>query len=129
MKGAGKKKGKKAAGKAAEPVREPPVKEKGVGKPKAGEIPERILYPCYFDIGLERGQGRRVPRAMAVAGPTLDDLERAVKRVGIRHRKEAKSHPAHWSRREGRIVAEWKGTKVSLLKKVAAQLEVRGVKA
>jgi signal recognition particle subunit SRP19 len=127
MKGAGK---KKAAGKAKPAVKEEaPVKEKAVGKPKAGEIPERILYPCYFDAGLERGEGRRVPRAIAVTGPTMDDLERAVKRCGIRHRREAKSHPAHWFRREGRIVAEWKGSKESLLKKVAARLEVKGVKA
>ncbi|MDD1660641.1 MAG: signal recognition particle subunit SRP19/SEC65 family protein [Methanomicrobiales archaeon] len=98
---------------------------KAAGKEGTAKKPERILYPCYFDAGLARGQGRRVPRGLAVKGPTMDDLERAVKRCGIKHRKEPKSHPAHWFRREGRIVAEWKGTKESLLRKVAGKLEVK----
>ena len=119
--GKGKRAGKaKAAVEAGERVM-----ETGAGKKKGEGIPERILYPCYFDAGLARTQGRRVPRGMAVTGPTMEDLERAVKRCGIKHRKEPKSHPAHWFRREGRIVAEWKGTKESLLKKVAAKLEVK----
>jgi signal recognition particle subunit SRP19 len=123
MKGAGK---KKTAGTGEDAVKKgAPGKERGIGKPKGGETPERILYPCYFDAGLGRGQGRRVPRGMAVKGPTIDDLERAVKRCGIRHRKEPKSHPAHWFKREGRIVAEWKDTKESLIRKVAGKLEVK----
>jgi signal recognition particle subunit SRP19 len=102
-------------------------KEPGAGKKKGKEVekPERILYPCYFDAGLERGQGRRVPRGAAVKGPTMEDLERAVKRCGIKHHREPKSHPAHWFKREGRIVAEWTGTKETLLRKVAGKLEVK----
>jgi signal recognition particle subunit SRP19 len=98
---------------------------KGSGNRGTGKKAERILYPCYFDAALERGQGRRIPRAMAVKGPTLDDLERAVKRCGIKHRKEQKPHPAHWFRREGRILAEWKGSKEALLRKVAGKLVVK----
>ena len=98
---------------------------KAAGKDGPARKAERILYPCYFDAGLERAQGRRVPRGMAVKGLTLDDLERAVKRCGIKHRREQKPHPAHWFRKEGRIIAEWKGTKESLVKKVAGKLEVK----
>ena len=123
MKAAGKGKGA-VMGKGASKEKEE-VKEKGVGKKKGEGMPERILYPCYFDAGLARGDGRRVPRGMAVKGPTMEDLERAVKRCGIKHRKEPKSHPAHWFRREGRILAEWKDSKESLLRKVAGKLEVK----
>jgi signal recognition particle subunit SRP19 len=37
---------------------------------------------------------------------------------------EDKHHPAHWARREGRIVAEWTERKEALIRKVAQKLEV-----
>ncbi|HDS63244.1 MAG TPA: signal recognition particle protein Srp19, partial [Methanofollis liminatans] len=30
-----------------------------------------ILYPCYFQAGLKRAEGRRVPRGRAVKSLTL----------------------------------------------------------
>ena len=44
---------------------------------------ERILYPCYFNANLMRGEGRRITRSRAVKDPSLADIERAVKRCGI----------------------------------------------
>jgi signal recognition particle subunit SRP19 len=55
----------------------------------------------------------------------ISDLERALKRAGVPCRVEDKHHPAHWMRREGRIVAEWKERKEVLIKKVALRLEVK----
>jgi signal recognition particle subunit SRP19 len=86
---------------------------------------ERILYPCYFNANLMRGQGRRIPRSRAVKDPSLADIERAVKRCGVRYRTEQKSHPAFWWKREGRIVVAWEHGKEQLLKKVAGFLEVK----
>lgn len=86
---------------------------------------ERILYPCYFDAALERSSGRRVPRSLAVKGPTLTDLERALRRERLPFRSEEKSHPAHWSRREGRIIVTWEGSKEELLRRVAKGLDVK----
>jgi signal recognition particle subunit SRP19 len=85
---------------------------------------ERVLYPCYFNAGLTRQQGRRIPRSRAVKDPALPDIERAVKRCGVRYRIEQKSHPAYWWKHEGRIVVSWSQVKEQLLKKVAANLEV-----
>ena len=86
---------------------------------------ERVLYPCYFNAGYLRSEGRRVPRTLAVKAPVLSDLERALKRMRVKYRVETHHHPAHWARREGRIVAEWKDTKEALIKKVAHNLEVK----
>jgi signal recognition particle subunit SRP19 len=83
---------------------------------------ECILYPCYFNAALERRQGRKVPRREGAKGPSLPDVERALKRLGIRFRTEDKHHPAHWMRHEGRVIAEWKERKEALVKKVARQL-------
>ena len=84
---------------------------------------ERILYPCYFDATLKRSAGRRVPAGLAVKGPTLQDLERALRREHLRFRAEERPHPAHWARREGRLVVAWKGSKEELLRHVAKALE------
>jgi len=86
---------------------------------------ERILYPCYFDAALERSSGRRVPRALAVKAPTLQDLERALKREHLSFRAEEKNHPAHWAKREGRLVVAWQGTKEGLLRRVAGALDAK----
>ncbi len=86
---------------------------------------ERILYPCYFNAAYPRALGRKVPRSLAVKGPVLADLERALKRSGITFRVEDKHHPAHWARKEGRVIVEWKESKEALIRKVAQKLEVR----
>jgi signal recognition particle subunit SRP19 len=86
---------------------------------------ERILYPCYFDAALERSSGRRVPRTLAVKGPTLQDLERALKKERLAFRAEGKHHPAHWAKREGRLIVAWEGSKEGLLRRVAKGLEVK----
>jgi signal recognition particle subunit SRP19 len=86
---------------------------------------ERILYPCYFNAALERTKGRRVPRTLAVKGPTLQDLERVLKKERLTFRTEEKHHPAHWPSREGRLIVAWEGSKEELLRRVAKGLEVK----
>lgn len=86
---------------------------------------ECTLYPCYFNASYSRRQGRRVSLIRAVKAPVITDLERALKRAGITFRLEDHHHPAHWIRREGRIVAEWAEGKEALIKKVAQRLEVK----
>jgi len=91
----------------------------------AAATDECILYPCYFNVAYSRAEGRRVPRSLGVKGPVLTDLERALKKSGFTYRVEDHHHPAHWTRREGRIVVDWKESKGALIKKVAQKLEVR----
>jgi signal recognition particle subunit SRP19 len=86
---------------------------------------ECILYPCYFNAAYSRAEGRRIPRSHGVKAPALTDLERALKKAGIPFRVEDKHHPAHWTRREGRLVVEWKEKKGLLIRKVAQRLEAR----
>ena len=86
---------------------------------------ERILYPCYFDSSLGRSSGRRVSASLAVKGATLQDLERALKRERVPFRAEKNSHPAHWHKKEGRLIVRWEGSKEELLKRVAKALDVK----
>lgn len=86
---------------------------------------ECILYPCYFNAAYSRAEGRRVPRSLGVKGPALTDIERALKKSGIAFRIEEHHHPAHWTRREGRVIVTWKESKQVLIRKVAQKLEAR----
>jgi signal recognition particle subunit SRP19 len=86
---------------------------------------ECILYPCYFNAAYSRVEGRRVRKSMGVKAPVITDLERALKKAGVAFRVEDHHHPAHWARKEGRIVAEWTEGKEALIKKVAQKMEVR----
>jgi len=86
---------------------------------------ERILYPCYFNAGYSRREGRRVRQEAAIKAPVITDLERALKRAGVKYRVEEHYHPAYWARRESRIVAEWAGGKEELLKRVSQKLVER----
>ncbi len=83
----------------------------------------RILYPCYFNHSLTRAEGRRVGLEFALKSPKIQDIERAARKAGAANLMiEPNSHPAHWFRREGRLVLEWKGSKESLIKKVSRKL-------
>lgn len=83
---------------------------------------EHILYPCYFNATLQRRQGRRIPYHAGGKAPSLADIERSLRQLGIKFRVEDHHHPAYWMRREGRIVAEWKESKGSLIRKVAQRM-------
>jgi len=84
---------------------------------------ECILYPCYFNAGNSRRDGRRVPRSLAAKGAVLMDIERSLRRIGVKYRVEEHNHPAHWERHEGRVVAEWTDKKELLIKKVAQKMD------
>jgi len=66
-----------------------------------------------------------VSRGRGVKAPVINDLERALRRIGVTFRIEDHHHPAHWIRREGRLVVTWKEGKEVLIKKVAQRLEVK----
>ncbi len=42
-----------------------------------------VLYPAYFDLKRSREEGRRVPKALAVDGPTTEEIEKAAKALGL----------------------------------------------
>ncbi|MCQ1538569.1 signal recognition particle protein Srp19 [Methanocalculus taiwanensis] len=86
----------------------------------------RILYPCYFNPSLTRAEGRRINTTYALKAPKIQEIERAARQVGATNTEiEPHSHPAHWFRREGRLVLDWNGSKESLIKKVSRKLAER----
>jgi signal recognition particle subunit SRP19 len=83
---------------------------------------DRLLYPCYFNSALPRREGRRVPRSLAVEHPTIKDIEKATKKLGLACRVEEASHPHYWIEGEGRVAVDWEGSKEDLIRNVAKRL-------
>ena len=85
-----------------------------------------ILYPQYFDSTISRGQGRRVPRDMAVRSPTALDVFHAAQAAGFDPELDPEAHhPSFWHARSGRVlisVDNVDGNKVGLINVIARHM-------
>ena len=82
------------------------------------------IWPQYLDKKLTLKEGRKIAKEYAVAEPSLSDIERAVKRLGLQHsvQKEV-SYPGKWYEKSGRVLVEWEGTKLELLREVSLEIK------
>jgi signal recognition particle subunit SRP19 len=82
------------------------------------------IWPQYLDKNLTLNQGRKISKEYAVKEPTISDIERAAKRLGLKYdtQKEA-AYPGKWYEKSGRILIEWEGTKLELLREVSAEIK------
>lgn len=83
-----------------------------------------VLWPHYFDVELSRGQGRRVPKDLAVEKPRAQDIAKAARSLGLQvTMDDAAKPPAFWHARQGRVlVAGAEDPKEEILKQVARRL-------
>jgi len=83
----------------------------------------KVIYPSYFDSRLSKNDGRRVPRSLAVRGPTLQDLINALKSLSMSFDVEKdKGRPSRWYKFEGRVLVNYEGRKEELLKILAKEM-------
>jgi len=77
---------------------------------------EMTLWTRYFDSGLSRAQGRRVPKNASIPKPTLDSIVWAARNSGIRKMRQEPeaSHPSRPYSREGRVIFPPKHAKETL---------------
>ena len=83
-----------------------------------------VLYPAYFDLKRSRQEGRRVPKSLAVDGPTAEEIEKAAKALGLSPKVEPDTAfpSSHW-RKEGRVLVKAEYYKTSVIKKVAERIK------
>jgi signal recognition particle subunit SRP19 len=68
---------------------------------------EKELYPAYFDGGLSRRLGRRIPLDLAVEDPDVDEVAAAVGQVGYDAVIERDvSYPREPWRTRGRVLVK-----------------------
>jgi signal recognition particle subunit SEC65 len=86
-----------------------------------------VLWLSYFDAGLTRKAGRRVPLSQAVRAPTLEELGQAARRAGYAPEAAEARHPRRVLVRSGYVTVERKKPKSAAVHEIALQLgRVRG---
>ena len=82
-----------------------------------------VVYPVYFDKSVSRLKGRRVPSKYAVEKPSIEDILKAAKSLGLNPILESGvSHPSRNWKKEGRILIDKKDTKSKLLIQISNRL-------
>ena len=82
-----------------------------------------VIYPIYFDKSVSRINGRRVAKKHAIEKPSLENVSKAAKSLGLNPVLEKDS--AHSSRnwkKEGRILVDKKDSKSKLLLQIANRI-------
>jgi len=82
-----------------------------------------VIYPLYFDRSRSRMNGRRVSASQAVEKPSLENIAKAAKSLGLNPilEKNAAHASIPW-KKEGRILVEKKGPKTKLLLQLSNRL-------
>jgi len=82
------------------------------------------IWPQYLDKNLSLSEGRKVSKEIAVAEPSISEIERALKRMGLKFNTDKeRSYPGKWYEKSGRVLVEWEDTKLELLKEVSLKIK------
>jgi len=79
-----------------------------------------VVWPAYLDSGYSRGEGRRVPRNLAVRGVKAEEVFQAAADLGLNPvlRAEA-SYPKRPWQREGSVLVDDNAPKTEILRSLA----------
>ena len=82
------------------------------------------VWPQYLNKNLSLSQGRKIAKEYAVSDPSINDIEKALKRLNLQYslQKEAK-YPGKWYEKSGRILVEWEGTKLELINEISLKMK------
>mgnify|MGYP001078325480 CR=1 FL=1 len=82
-----------------------------------------IIWPVYFDSTKTRGDGRRVPKSLAVPSPKILEVKEAVKKMGLSYEVvlDAGYPKTPWLK-TGILLVTKKGSKEKVIRKIGEQL-------
>ncbi len=81
-----------------------------------------VVWPVYLDSQASRSQGRRVPLSLAVPSPTLDEIVRAARDLGLDPVVEDKPYPRLWYQYRARVVVAGKFGRAGTLRALAQKV-------
>ena len=82
------------------------------------------VWPQYLDKDLSLSEGRKISKEIAVSKPTISEIERALKRLGLTYEvQKEKSYPGKWYEKTGRILVEYENTKMELLNELSLKIQ------
>ena len=82
-----------------------------------------VVWPVYFDKSVSRLSGRKIAKKHAVEKPSIEDIAKAAKSLGLNPILEKNyAYPSkHW-KKEGRILVDKKASKSKILVQIANRL-------
>ena len=82
------------------------------------------VWPQYMNRNLSLSEGRKISLEDSVADPSLSEIERALKRIGLTYNVQKEfSYPGKWYEKSGRILVEWEGTKLELIREISLKIK------
>lgn len=82
------------------------------------------IWPQYLNKDLSLSEGRKISVEESVKNPSINEIERALKRLGFTYNLEKdKAYPGKWYEKSGRVLVEWEGTKLDLIREVSLKIK------
>lgn len=82
------------------------------------------VWPQYLDKNLSLSEGRKIAKEYCVSEPTVNDIERALKRLNLQYNVQKEfSYPGKWYEKSGRVLVEWDKTKLELLREIGLKIK------
>lgn len=83
-----------------------------------------VIWPIYFDKSVSRLNGRKVAKKHAVEKPSVEDIAKAAKSLGLNPVLEKNiAHPSRNWKKEGRVLVDKKDLKSKLLVQISNRLQ------
>ena len=82
------------------------------------------IWPQYLDKNLSLSEGRKISLDDCVKDPTINDIEKALKRLGLEYEVQKEvSYPGKWYEKSGRVLVEWDKTKLELIRNISLKIK------
>ena len=82
------------------------------------------IWPQYMNRNLSLNEGRKISLEDSVKDPTINDIERALTRLNLPHNVQKEfSYPGKWYEKSGRVLVEWEGTKLELIREISLEIK------
>ena len=82
------------------------------------------VWPQYMDKNLSLSEGRKIAKNDCISEPTVKDIETALKRLNLKYSlQKENAYPGKWYEKSGRVLVEWEGTKLELLREVSLEIK------
>ncbi|WP_407430932.1 signal recognition particle subunit SRP19/SEC65 family protein [Methanobrevibacter sp.] len=84
------------------------------------------IWPQYLNKNLSLSQGRKISKEDAVSDPTLSEIEKALKRLGLTYTVDKnRAYPGKWYEKSGRVLVEYDKSKLELIREVSLKIKER----
>ncbi|WP_296795209.1 signal recognition particle subunit SRP19/SEC65 family protein [uncultured Methanobrevibacter sp.] len=84
------------------------------------------IWPQYLNRNLSLSQGRKISKEDAVSDPTMAEIEKALKRLGLTYTVDkTRAYPGKWYEKSGRVLVEYDKSKLELIREVSLKIKER----